>query len=103
MMLYSLKLLLFLGALSSFCFLVNPVFALEPGTILYRTSSDGKMYGYSSKELIKEKNGIISNIYSGHTAIYIGQEDGVDYVVEALGSGVVKTPAHYFINENNAE
>lgn len=100
---YSLKFLFFLGTISSFCFLVKPAFALEPGTILYRTSSNGKMYGYSSKELIKEKNGIISNIYSGHTAIYIGQEDGIDYVVEALGSGVVKTPAHYFINENNAE
>jgi len=74
MRLYSLKFLLFLGALSSFCFLVKPTFALEPGTILYRTSSDGKMYGYSSKELIKEKNGIISNIYSGHAAIYIARK-----------------------------
>lgn len=103
MILYSLRLWLFLVSLFFFYFLANPALALEPGTILYRTSSDGKMYGYSSKELIKEKNGIISNIYSGHTAIYIGQEDGVDYVVEALGSGIVKTPAHYFINENNDE
>jgi len=81
-----------------FC-LKQVVFALEPGTLLYRTSSNGEMYGYSSKELIKEKNGIMTNIYPGHVAIYIGKEDGVDYVVEALSSGIVKTPAKYFVNE----
>lgn len=80
-----------------------PALALEPGTILYRTSSEGKMYGLSSKELIEERYGVITNIYPGHAAIYIGQEDGVDYVVEALGTGIVKTPAHYFINESAGE
>ncbi len=79
------------------------VFALEPGTILYRSSNDGMMYGFNSKELIKQRYGVITNIYSGHTAVYIGKEDGVDYVVEALGTGVVKTPAKYFVNENNGE
>lgn len=79
------------------------VLALEPGTILYRSSSDGQMYGFNSKELITQRYGVITNIYSGHAAIYIGQEDGVDYVVEALGSGIVKTPAQYFVNKNNGE
>lgn len=80
-----------------------PALALEPGTILYRTSSEGRMYGLSSKELIAESYGVITNIYPGHAAIYIGKEDGVDYVVEALGTGIVKTPAHYFINNSAGE
>lgn len=77
--------------------------AMEPGTILYRTSSDGKMYGFSSKELIRQKAGVMTNIYSGHTGMYVGKVDGVDYVVEALGTGVVMTPAEYFVNENEGE
>lgn len=76
---------------------------MEPGTILFRTSGKGKMYGYTSKDLLAEKFGIISHVYSGHAGIYIGQEDGVDYVVEALGTGIVKTPAKYFINEAEGE
>ena len=61
------------------------------------------MYGYSTKDLLKEEYGIITHLYSGHAGIYIGQEEGVDYVVEALGNGIVKTPAQYFVNENNGE
>ena len=74
-----------------------------PGTLLYRTSGQGKMYGFSSKDLIREKYGVITNIYSGHAAIYIGKEDGVDYIVEALGTGIVKTPAKYFVNDSEGE
>jgi len=77
--------------------------AMPIGTILYRTSSNGRMYGYSTDELMKIENKIMKGIYPGHTAIYIGQEDGVDYVVEALADGVVKTPAKYFINLNRGE
>ncbi|MDP3836781.1 MAG: LamG-like jellyroll fold domain-containing protein [bacterium] len=83
--------------------LAFPGQAMEPGTILYRTSGEGKMYGFSSKELIRQKAGVITNIYSGHAGIYIGKEDGVDYVVEALGSGIVKMPAKYFVNEAEGE
>ena len=90
-------------AIAIFSFNPLSVAALEPGTILYRTSGQGKMYGYSSRELIKENYGVITNVYSGHAGIYIGQEDGVHYVVEALGTGVVKTPAKYFVNEANGE
>lgn len=77
----------------------NQALALEPGTLLYRTSSNGQMYGYSSDELIKESHGIINGIYPGHVGIYVGKENGTHYVVEALSTGVVKVPAHYFINE----
>lgn len=77
--------------------------AMPPGTLLFRTSQDAKMYGYSGDELIEAKNGIVSNIYSGHVGIYIGRENGEDYVVEALGGGIVKTPAKYFVNRAEGE
>ncbi len=80
--------------------LLSPFFcqAMSPGTILYRTSGQGKMYGYSDDPLIYAEKGIIKNIYSGHVGIYIGQENGEDYIIEALADGIVKTPAKYFIN-----
>lgn len=52
---------------------------------------------------MKTTAGIITEIYSGHVAMYVGQIDGVDYVVEATANGVVKTPARYFINEAGGE
>ena len=56
--------------------------AMPLGTLLYRTSSDGKIYGYSDFELLKINNGILSDLYTGHVGIYVGQENGVDYVVD---------------------
>ncbi len=61
------------------------------------------MYGYSGDPLIWAEKGIVKNIYSGHVGVYIGREDGVDYVVEALSDGLVKTPAKYFVNTGNQE
>lgn len=72
--------------------------AMPPGTLLYRTSGNGKMYGYSGDPLIYSEKGILRNIYSGHVAVYIGQENGEDYIVEAAAGGIVKTPAKYFVN-----
>lgn len=89
-----------------FCFiLIMPGFcrAMPPGTLLYRTSGGGKMYGYSSDPLISSEKGIINNIYSGHVAIYIGRENGEDYIVEAANDGIVKTPAKYFVNTAEGE
>ena len=43
-------------------------------------------------------NGTIEHIYSGHVGIYVGRENGVDYIVEADPAGIVKVPAKYFIN-----
>ncbi len=84
---------------------LTPLFckAMEPGTLLYRTSTEGKMYGYTDDPLIYEEKGIVKHIYSGHVGIYIGQENGEDYVVEALGGGIVKTKAKYFVNEAEGE
>ncbi|MDD3711334.1 MAG: lamin tail domain-containing protein [Patescibacteria group bacterium] len=77
--------------------------AMPVGTLLYRTSSNGNLYGYNTDELVVVKNKMIKNIYTGHTAIYIGQENGVDYIVEAMPDGVIKIPAKYFLNSQNGE
>ncbi len=87
-----LILLSFILLMPSFCF------AMPPGALVYRTSSEGRMYGYSDDPLIYEEEGILKNVYSGHVGIYIGQEDGIDYIVEALANGIVKTPADKFVN-----
>lgn len=81
-----------------FLVLPNSCLAMPPGALLYRTSSGGKMYGYSGDPIVYSEKGIIKNIYSGHVGIYIGKEEGIDYVVEALSTGVVKTPADKFVN-----
>ena len=77
-----------------------PIFvrAMPPGTLIYRSSGEGKIYGDGDTPLINVEKGIVKNIYSGHTGIYIGQENGVDYIVEALSGGIVKTPADKFVN-----
>ena len=84
-------------------FLPSICLAIPPGTLLYRTSSDGKMFGYSGDPLLGIEKGIAKHINSGHVAMYIGKENGVDYIVEALGDGIVKTPAQYFINNSLGE
>lgn len=91
--------------LSVLLFCLKPAFcrAMPPGTLLYRTSGDGQLFAYSSDSLLSTEKGIIKNIYSGHAAIYIGREDGVDYIVEALADGIVKTPAKYFVNRGENE
>ncbi len=80
--------------------IISPSFclAMPPGALLYRTSGEGKMFGYSSDPLVYSEKAIVKNIYSGHVGIYIGKENGVDYIVEALSNGVVKTPADKFVN-----
>jgi hypothetical protein len=61
------------------------------------------MYGYSGDPLLEADKGILKNIYAGHIAVYIGKEDGEDYIVEAMADGIVKTPAKYFVNSANGE
>lgn len=61
------------------------------------------MFGYSSDPLIYSENGLVKNIYSGHAAIYIGKENGEDYIVEAMAGGIVKNPAKYFVNRADGE
>ena len=79
------------------------VLAMPVGTLLYRTSGGDKMYGYNSKDLIVAEHGKLTHIYSGHVAIYVGQENGVDYIVEMQPKGAIKVPAKYFINESLGE
>ncbi|MFA5155704.1 MAG: LamG-like jellyroll fold domain-containing protein [Patescibacteria group bacterium] len=77
--------------------------AMPPGTLLYRTSAGGRLFGYNSPDLLAVEQGIIKDVYAGHAAIYIGRLDGVDYVVEAAAGGIVKTPAKYFVNRADNE
>ena len=77
--------------------------ALPIGSLLYRTSDNGRMYGYNEEELIKASKGMVKNIYSGHVGIYIGESEGEHYVIEALAGGVVKTPAKYFVDLSRKE
>ncbi|MFA5644397.1 MAG: LamG-like jellyroll fold domain-containing protein [Patescibacteria group bacterium] len=77
--------------------------AMPVGTLLYRTSNDGNLYGYNTDELVVVKNKMIKNIYTGHVGIYIGKENGVDYIVEAMPNGIIKIPAKYFLNSKNGE
>ena len=95
--LFSLVLMICLFSIPGLCW------AMPPGTLLYRTSGDGKMFGYSQDPLIYSEKGIIKNIYSGHAAIYIGKENGQDYIVEAMAGGIVKNPAKYFVNRADGE
>lgn len=77
--------------------------AMPVGTLLYRTSGDNKMYGYNVSDLIVAEKGKLAHIYSGHSAIYVGQENGIDYIVEMQPKGAIKVPAKYFVNEAQGE
>ncbi len=92
-----IKIILF-GLFGFLFFLPGFVRAMPPGTLVYRSSGGGKIYGDGGAPLISVEKGIVKNIYSGHVGIYIGQEKGVDYIVEALSGGIVKTPADKFVN-----
>ena len=82
---------------------LNPAAAMPVGTLLYRTSGDNKMYGYNTTDLIVSEKGKLAHLYSGHVAIYVGQENGVDYIVEMQPKGAIKVPAKYFINDSLGE
>lgn len=87
--------LLFLGMIIG---TASPAWAMPVGTLLYRSSGDGLAYGHNTNKLIVSEHGLIKNIYSGHAGIYVGQENGVDYVVEMEPQGAIKIPAKQFIN-----
>ncbi|MFA5886555.1 MAG: LamG-like jellyroll fold domain-containing protein [Patescibacteria group bacterium] len=95
--------ILFISGLIGGALMPSFCLAMSPGTLLFRTSQDAKMYGYSADPLIYAEKGIVKNIYSGHVGVYIGRENGVDYIVEAMGGGIVKTPAKYFVNRAEGE
>ncbi len=82
---------------------VGNALAMPVGTLLYRSSGGDKMYGLNTLDLITAEKGKLAHIYSGHTAIYVGKEDGIDYIVEMQPKGAIKVPAKYFINEATGE
>jgi hypothetical protein len=94
---------LILSALVFTLWACNSAEAMPVGTLLYRTSSDANLYGYNTEELVVVERGMIKNIYTGHVAIYVGQEEGVHYIVEAMPDGIIKIPAEHFLNSNNNE
>jgi endonuclease YncB( thermonuclease family) len=101
-----MKKLIIIILISIFCLLgfkIEKVSAMPVGTLLYRTSSDAKLYGLNQEELMTSEKGIMKHIYSGHSAIYVGKIDGKDYIVEALAGGLQKTEAKYFIDESQGE
>ena len=49
--------------------------AMPPGTLLYRTTDEGKMFGYSGDPLVESVAGVMTGINPGHVGIYIGQEE----------------------------
>ncbi|MCF7795369.1 hypothetical protein K9M50_03355, partial [Patescibacteria group bacterium] len=101
-----MKKIIIIILISIFCLLsfkVKEVSAMPVGTLLYRTSSDGQLYGLNQKELMSSKKGILDHIYSGHSAIYVGEIDGKDYIVEAMAGGLQKTEAKYFIDKSQGE
>ena len=61
------------------------------------------MYGYNSDDLIVSEKGKLSHIYSGHVAIYVGKENGIDYIVEMQPKGAIKVPAKNFVNDSLGE
>ena len=72
--------------------------AMPVGTLLYRSSGSGLIYGYNTKDLLRINHGVLADVYTGHVGVYVGKINGEDYVVEALGKGIVKMPAKYFVN-----
>jgi endonuclease YncB( thermonuclease family) len=101
-----MKKIIIIILISIFCLLgfkIEKVSAMPVGTLLYRTSSNGEMYGLNKKEIISREKGIINHMYSGHAAIYVGKIEGQDYIVEALAGGLQKTEAKYFIDEGQGE
>jgi hypothetical protein len=89
--------------------ITNSVHAMPVGTLLYRTSRDGELYGYNTKNLLQLvdfslKKGLETvKINCGHVGMYVGKIDGEDMVLEAIDNGVQLTPAKYFVNTREGE
>ena len=79
-------------------FLIKEVGAMPVGTILYKTSENGRMFGYNDFEFSM----VPGQIYSGGVAIYIGmgKKTGLPHIVEVDYSGARIIPAQYFVDLN---
>ena len=76
--------------------------ALPRGTILYKTSFDGKMYGLNYQEMhfpIFDDEGF----YPGEIGLYLGTKNNEPMVLEIRQGRIREIPAQYFINERRGE
>lgn len=87
--------------LSIFLFF-QPVLALPRGTILYKTSANGKMYGLNYNQIglsVFSKY----NFYPGGVGLYLGKKNKVPMVLEVEDGYVREIPAKFFVNLNKGE
>ncbi|MBL7053285.1 MAG: DUF2341 domain-containing protein [Candidatus Portnoybacteria bacterium] len=77
----------------------NIVNALPFGTILYKTSANGKMYGYNDFEFSM----IPGKVNAGSVGIYLGEKDNIPIVVEVSYNGIKIIPAKYFVDLDKGE
>ena len=76
--------------------------AMPLGTIFYKTSENGKMYGYNNFDFSL----ITGKFYPGGAAIYIGRDRLKNYeptILEVDYNGVRKIPAKYFVDLDKGE
>ncbi|HTX86583.1 MAG TPA: lamin tail domain-containing protein [Candidatus Nanoarchaeia archaeon] len=101
--------LLLIMILSGVFLALNSVYAMPVGTLLYRTSRDGEMFGYNTDQLFQlldislDKGIETMKINCGHVGMYAGKINGQDMVLEAINNGVQLTPAKYFIDTREGE
>ena len=89
-------------------FYFQPAKAMPIGTILYRTSAQGQLYGRGGQDDLMDFSNASSTlpklrINCGHAGLYVGRIDGADMVLEAVNNGVQLTPAKYFVNTKEGE
>lgn len=73
------------------------------GTLLYKTSDNGKIYGKNTPDIFKihfwQNHHLVKiELNSGHVGIYVGKISGKNMVVEAVPRGVIMDPLKYFVN-----
>ncbi|HHE76580.1 MAG TPA: hypothetical protein ENL27_01195, partial [Candidatus Parcubacteria bacterium] len=74
--------------------------------LLYKTSSNNKIYGKNTNIIFKLNKLVPPNfeLNCGHTGIYVGKDKyGIDMVVESVPGGVIMDPLKYFVNLENNE
>ncbi len=89
---------------SNFVFAKNEIMPI--GTLLYKTSSNNKIYGKNTNIIFKLNKLVPPNfeLNCGHTGIYVGKDKyGIDMVVESVPGGVIMDPLKYFVNLENNE
>lgn len=88
------------------------LYALEIGTVLYKTSENHSMIGrvgYLTEGGVNEPylqvpcNPVSSPPLSGHVALYIGMRDGEHKIIHAILPEIIESPLSLFVNENEGQ